>query len=640
MFSLLCELKQSKPELSLPQMRLIEKLEHAVKSLDPRLPTPAEMVEEAILLAWDERNYHIGVEVTYFIQKSVPDAMQIDHRDVVNMLASLLSISMRLTNTGNIIVFVEPRSEDGKEYVVFGVHDTGMGMKPEALIRLFEHPEAGDSVTAMPLEMCRAVAAALQASMEMQSEAHLGTTIRIKVPLETTQVPAPASSRPLCPLLVTPKLDPFSLPNGAYPMQSSWQPSGVQTAVLAGKRVVILDSSKFMIRALSLYCTKIGMQVVYSQVGTQEPFLWLRTEAKKGEFDVVIMDLWQFGAAVPDEVLCTWGSKNVAVVLMSPRGEWEAAQAVVLASPEGEPVAISQLSPCPVFVGHLPKPVIFSGLADLLVTVVMRTSKFHQEIAGRDRGAPTATPTEPGPASLLQDTKEEEEQVAAVEWAERIGRQGTIDERVLAQKREGEARKLDLDQPLHMVRETEVHKGPISLGAWQTRKAFQQAAGAQSLAGFQRGRERLTISGKDKPMLLVVEDNTINQRILIHMLARLGYKAVIASDGKSAIELATAFPYKLILMDVHLPEMSGIDATKMILEWYLDQKKPAPIVVSMSAAATKEECLAAGMKDFIGKPYSLNVLETTLNKWLTSASSSPTAGSTADTAQVRVPATD
>jgi CheY-like chemotaxis protein len=101
--------------------------------------------------------------------------------------------------------------------------------------------------------------------------------------------------------------------------------------------------------------------------------------------------------------------------------------------------------------------------------------------------------------------------------------------------------------------------------------------------------------------ILVAEDNLINQKMIRMVLNRMGYKPVIVNNGLEAVESARRQAFDLIFMDVQMPEMDGIAATREILKSGLLK----PVIIAMTANAMssdKDECLAAGMNGFISKP--------------------------------------
>ena len=117
-----------------------------------------------------------------------------------------------------------------------------------------------------------------------------------------------------------------------------------------------------------------------------------------------------------------------------------------------------------------------------------------------------------------------------------------------------------------------------------------------------------------KPLnILLAEDNLINQKIAEKIFARLDYSITIVSNGLEAVEKMEENNYDVIFMDVQMPVMSGIDATKE-----LRQKKYETIIVALTANAMKgdrEKCIAAGMNDYIVKPFKTENIEVIVNKW-------------------------
>lgn len=120
---------------------------------------------------------------------------------------------------------------------------------------------------------------------------------------------------------------------------------------------------------------------------------------------------------------------------------------------------------------------------------------------------------------------------------------------------------------------------------------------------------------KDHPLkILVAEDNLVNQKLTLKILSKLGLQAALAENGKLALDMAGATEYDLILMDVQMPEMDGLEATRMIRQGL----KIQPIIIAMTANAMKEDrddCLKAGMDDFLSKPVKLEELVNMLTKW-------------------------
>ncbi len=117
----------------------------------------------------------------------------------------------------------------------------------------------------------------------------------------------------------------------------------------------------------------------------------------------------------------------------------------------------------------------------------------------------------------------------------------------------------------------------------------------------------------NKLRILVAEDNKINQKILLNLLARIGHHADVASDGAQAIDAAIRQTYDLILMDIQMPNVDGIEATRQIRHSLTG--KPQPRILALTAHATmddRKECIEAGMDGYLTKPISQDVLSRSL----------------------------
>ncbi|MEO8424263.1 MAG: GAF domain-containing protein [Actinomycetota bacterium] len=116
--------------------------------------------------------------------------------------------------------------------------------------------------------------------------------------------------------------------------------------------------------------------------------------------------------------------------------------------------------------------------------------------------------------------------------------------------------------------------------------------------------------GSKHPLrILLAEDNVVNQKLAVRLLEKLGYRADIAGNGVEALEALERQPYDLLLSDVQMPEMDGVEATRRILErWGPDER---PWIVAMTAEAMqgdRERFLAAGMNDYVMKPVRIEEL--------------------------------
>lgn len=111
--------------------------------------------------------------------------------------------------------------------------------------------------------------------------------------------------------------------------------------------------------------------------------------------------------------------------------------------------------------------------------------------------------------------------------------------------------------------------------------------------------------------ILLAEDNATNQKLALRLLARMGYEADVATNGVEVLNALELTPYDVILMDVQMPEMDGLEATRQIHARLHDRPAEHPYIVAMTANAMqgdREACLSAGMDDYVSKPIRVESL--------------------------------
>jgi CheY-like chemotaxis protein len=127
--------------------------------------------------------------------------------------------------------------------------------------------------------------------------------------------------------------------------------------------------------------------------------------------------------------------------------------------------------------------------------------------------------------------------------------------------------------------------------------------------------ELLQASFKKDISILVAEDNLINQKVVRGILTNIGFQLEIANNGKEVLEIIAERTFDLIFMDMQMPEMDGVVATKELRAMKLQTQ---PVIVAMTANAMSESrdiCLAAGMDDYIAKPVKINDIRAIIGKW-------------------------
>jgi PAS domain S-box-containing protein len=117
--------------------------------------------------------------------------------------------------------------------------------------------------------------------------------------------------------------------------------------------------------------------------------------------------------------------------------------------------------------------------------------------------------------------------------------------------------------------------------------------------------------------IVVAEDNPTNQKLIMHILRQLGYQPTLVESGLGVLDLQKRQDFDLILMDIQMPEMDGLEATRRLIEQVPDAES-RPVIVAMTAFGLSEDrqkCLSAGMDDYISKPLSTEQIREVLSRW-------------------------
>ncbi|MBI5031465.1 MAG: response regulator [Chloroflexi bacterium] len=146
----------------------------------------------------------------------------------------------------------------------------------------------------------------------------------------------------------------------------------------------------------------------------------------------------------------------------------------------------------------------------------------------------------------------------------------------------------------------------VSIFAKQTRTPVRETAKSHFDSKL---AERLPLR------ILLAEDHVVNQKLALQMLKKMGYSADIAANGLEVLQALERQTYDVVLMDVQMPEMDGLEATRRIWQQHLNGNRPH--IVAMTANAMqgdREVCLAAGMDDYISKPIQIQELQAALER--------------------------
>ena len=120
--------------------------------------------------------------------------------------------------------------------------------------------------------------------------------------------------------------------------------------------------------------------------------------------------------------------------------------------------------------------------------------------------------------------------------------------------------------------------------------------------------------------ILIAEDNPVNQKVTQLMLQRIGHRADLAANGQEVLRAMENRAYDLVLMDIQMPDMDGIEATKHIRSRW--QQGPKIIAItSFDPEFCREQCFSAGVDDFINKPIRMNELDAAIDRNMSLSSS-------------------
>jgi len=126
--------------------------------------------------------------------------------------------------------------------------------------------------------------------------------------------------------------------------------------------------------------------------------------------------------------------------------------------------------------------------------------------------------------------------------------------------------------------------------------------------------QKTSDANQGESLVLIAEDQPVNQKLFSLILDKLGYKTIIANDGRDAIKMVQEFSPVLVIMDIQMPKMNGYEAAKSLRD--MSFKKPIIAVTASVLSNEREKCQNAGIDDVMIKPFKSSEIEEILKKWI------------------------
>ncbi|MCB0277656.1 MAG: response regulator [Calditrichaeota bacterium] len=150
------------------------------------------------------------------------------------------------------------------------------------------------------------------------------------------------------------------------------------------------------------------------------------------------------------------------------------------------------------------------------------------------------------------------------------------------------------------------------------RAGLSKMLGHETVSATEPGKAILAFPRQngEEIRLLLVEDNLVNRKVAQKMLEKMGFEVDVAGDGLEALQAVENTRYDLIFMDIQMPRMDGLSATRSIRDWQSDAAVPIIALTANAMKGDREKCLAAGMDGYISKPFKKAELTAVLNRFL------------------------
>ncbi|MDX1438819.1 MAG: response regulator, partial [Rubricoccaceae bacterium] len=485
------------------------------------------------------------LELAYTLSDGVPEAILGDVTRLRQVLVNLLGNAVKFTETGEVVVYVESRAvrSSGSQTLhelQFSVRDTGIGIPADRLDRLFSSFSQVDSSTTRKYG-----GTGLGLAISRRLAELMGGTMWVE---STVGVGSTFY---------------FTTLVGEASLVEDRSLSGIQP-VLEGKRVLIVDDNETNRKILLKQTENWGMAPT-AWSSAQQALDWVD---RGGTYDFALLDMQM---PEMDGMMLAEGLRARDTVKDSP---------LIMLSSVGSRVRAGGLLDA-----ALTKPVRQAQLFEVLSNAAVTQDRLRH---GPDWNPPTEPTSEPSPSQSAEPQKPAEppQEISrdshqeVTPAATRLATKPTPSRSVSGQVEEPQSHaKSTLPQP-ESIGEPKVPQTPVGP------PASRQTSGSQTSL-----------------RILLAEDNAVNQKVAMGILGRLGYKADVAANGLEVLKALELKTYDVILMDVQMPEMDGLEATRHIRQTIPRERRPR--IVAMTANAMqgdRDRCLEAGMDDYIPKP--------------------------------------
>lgn len=534
------------------------KLESAKMEIE-NIPVDLDKLLGDTMDVFSHRAAEKGIELNVHIDPSLPRRFMGDFQRTKQILVNLVGNALKFTEKGEILLFVRQisrKAENGNERTMlhFSVRDTGIGISPDKITQLFQAFTQADASTTrkyggtgLGLAISKKLIRLMNGEISCVSEVGKGSDFFFEVPLQVA--PDGENREEEVGWMDIVKNRPIVF-HSAHPttqqvLNQSLISWAMRVNVLKERNIEELDAMLEESSIFMLDCTRIR---------PEDAAPLLRLAAAKGAAMITLLPITR-AKLDREKYSPPLGSRHLCLSKPIKRREILRSMADLYRMPR-------RVIAAPALIAAAPAP----------MPVLMPAAQARPRPMAPQSGAHMLQPMSPAPAMAVMP--QEAPAPAPQAYAAEYHSPDTAGSRAAATG----------------------HDAHISQA---TNRAIAKAAKSDKGDSF---------ATQNPASILLVEDQPLNQKIACMLLQRLGYgKVDIANNGQEAVDMCAATPYDIIFMDLQMPVMGGIDATRAIRANFNLKKQPAIIAMTGHAlVGVKEECREAGMNGFLTKPVSLD----------------------------------